>query len=328
METAALGFVLEQAAERLIPPAAREAVLGDLRESYARRGDYVREILKAAPYVIASQMMRHLNLPVLMLQGAMIFWFFNGRMVVLALPLLMLREAYQPLTRPDPRVAMRGALVLSFVSLLVGLATPMPHSHVLLTLLPAGPLSLVLCGLRTGVILGIDRYAVILPGAMPLAALRARHGDFLRRQRRRRWLDIAMLGIAALCWPLLIERSLSVPLSAVFLAAALYQFNALLRDVRETPTNFARLAQHYADEMQDDAQFRRFICWLWVVPGLCLIQRGMLLGIAPQAQIVLQAVLTVLLCFGAGAINREQCGRVREEISLLGVLRETPSVLA
>jgi hypothetical protein len=328
METAALGFVLEQAVERLIPPAAREAVLGDLRESYAERGDYVREILKAAPYVIASQIVRHLNLPVLMLQGAMIFWFFNGRMVALALPLLVLREAYQPLTRPDPRVAMRGALVLSFASLLVGLAASMPHSHVLLTLLPAGPLSLVLCGLRTGVILGIDRYDTILPATMPLAALRARHGDFLRRQRRRRWLDIAMLGVAALCWPLLIERSLSVPLSAVFLAAALYQFNALLRDVRETPTNFARLAQHYADEMQDDVQFRRFICWLWVVPGLCLIRTGMVSGIPPQAQIVLQAVLTVLLCFGAGAINREQCGRVREEISLLGVLRETPSILA
>lgn len=328
METAALGFVLEQAVERLIPPAAREAVLGDLRESYARRGDYVREILKAAPYVIASQMMRHLNLPVLMLQGTMIFWFFDGRMVALALPLLMLREAYQPLARPDPRVALRDAVALSFASLLMGVATRMPLSQALLILLLAGPLSFVLCGLRTGVILGIDRYDTILPDAMPLAALRARHDDFLRRQRRRRHLDIAALGVAALCWPLLIERSLSVPLSAVFLAAALYQFNALFRDVQEAPTNFARLAQYYADAMQDDAQFRRFLCWLWVVPGLCLIQTGMVSGIAPPARIVLQAVLTVLLCFGAGAINREECGRVREEISLLGVLRETPSILA
>jgi len=328
METAALGFALEQAVERLIPPAAREAVLGDLRESYAERSDYLREILKAAPYVIASQMRRHLNLPVLMLQGAMIFWFFNGRMAALALPVLALREAYQPLARPDPRVALRGALVLSFASLLVGLATRMPLIHALLYLLLVGPLSFVLCGLRTGVIIGIDRYDTILPDAMSLAALRARHGDFLRRQRRRRWLDIAMLGIAALCWPRLIGPLLGLPLSAVFLAAALYQFNTLLCDVRETPTNFARLAQHHADEMQDDAQFRRFICWLWVAPGLCLIQTGMVSGIAPQAQIVLQAVLTVLLCFAAGAINREQCGRVREEISLLGLLRETPSILA
>lgn len=328
MEALALGSWLEQMLERLIPPAAREAVLGDLRESYAERGDYLREILKAAPYVIASQMRRHLNLPVLMLQGAVIFWFLDGRMVAVALPLLMLREAYRPLARPDPRVAMRGALVLSFASLLVGLAARTPHSQVLLTLLLAGPLSLVLCGLRTGVILGIDRYDTILPDAMPLAALAARHGDFLRRQRRRRRLDMAALGIAALCWPRLIGPSLGLPLSAVFLAAALYQFNALVCDARETPANFARLAQHHADEMQDDAQFRRFICWLWVVPGLCLIQTGMVSGIAPPAHLVLQAVLTVLLCFGAGAINREECGRVQEEISLLGVLRETPSILA
>ena len=328
MEAATLGAVLEQAVERLSPPAAREGVLGDLRESYVRRGDYVREILKAAPYVIASQMMRHLNLPVLMLQSAMIFWFFDGRTVVLALPLLMLREAYQPLARPDPRVAMRGAVVLSFGSLLVGLVMGIPHSHALLILLLAGPLSLVLCGLRTGVILGIDRYDTVLPGAMPLAALRARHDDFLRRQRRRRRLDMAALGVAALCWPLLIERSLSVPLSAVFLAAALYQFNALLCDVRESPTNFARLAQYHADAMQDDAQLRRFLCWLWVVPGLCLVQTGIVSGIAAPAQIVLHAVLTALLCFGAGAINREERGRVQEEVSLLGQLRETPSALA
>ena len=141
------------------------------------------KILKAAPYVVASQMMRHLNLPVLMLQSAMIFWFFDGRVVALALPVLMLREAYQPLARPDPRVAMRGALVLSFASLLVGLATEHVPSHTLLVLLLAGPLSLVLCGFRTGVILGIDRCDVIVPGAMPLAALRARQEDFLRRQR-------------------------------------------------------------------------------------------------------------------------------------------------
>ena len=328
MEAVALGAWAERVVERLIPPAAREAVLGDLRESYACRGDYLREIFKAAPYVIASQMMRHLNLPVLMLQGAMIFWFFDGWMVALALPLLMLREAYQPLARPDPRVAMRGAVVLSFGSLLVGLVMGIPHSHALLILLLAGPLSLVLCGLRTGVILGIDRYDTVLPEAMSLAALRARHEAFLRRQRRRRRLDIAMLGVAALCWPLLIERSLSVPLSAVFLAAGLYQFNALLCDVREVPTNFARLAQYHADAMQDDAQLRRFLCWLWVVPGLCLVQTGIASGIAAPAQIVLRAVLTALLCFGAGAINREERGRVQEEVSLLGALRETPSILA
>jgi hypothetical protein len=326
VEADALGSSLERTVEGLIPPAAREAVLGDLRESYSGRRDYLREILKAAPYVIVSQMMRHLNLPVLMLQGAMIFWFFDGRAAALVLPVLMLREAWQPVGRPDPRVAMRGAVVLAFASLLVGLVTRMPLSQALLIMLLAGPLSLVLCGLRTGVILGIDRYDAVLPDAMPLSALRARRNDFLRRQRLRRRLQIVALGAAALYWPRAIGPSLGLVLSAVFLAAALYLVNAVLSDEAEAPANFARLRNHYVDEMQEDTQLRRFLCWLWVVPGLFLVQAGIVSG--PPVQIVFHAVLAILLCFGAGAINREDCGRVQEEISLLGQLRETPSILA
>ena len=331
MEALALGSWLEQMLERLIPPAAREAVLGDLRESYAERGDYLREILKAAPYVIASQMMRHLNLPVLMLQTAMIFWFFDGRVAALALPVLMLREAYQPLGRPDPRVALRGALVLSFASLLVGLAPQLFARHTLLVLLLAGPLSLVLCGFRTGVIVGIDRCDVVVPGAMPLAGLRARREDFLRRQRLRRRLEILALGLAALYWPKVVGPSLGLPLSAVFLAAALYLVNAVLSGAEEAPADFTGLRHHHVEEVRDDEQLRRFLCWLWVAPGLLLVQAGMISSgviAASPDKIVFRAVLAVLLCFGADAINREERGRVQEEISLLGVLRETPSALA
>ena len=48
MEAAALSL-LEEVVERLIPPAARDAVLGDLRESYADPRHYLWEVLKAAP---------------------------------------------------------------------------------------------------------------------------------------------------------------------------------------------------------------------------------------------------------------------------------------
>ena len=76
----------------------------------------LREMLQAVPYVIASQMRRHLNLPVLMLQGAALLVIAGPDAVALALPLLMLREAYQPLTGPIP-TRLRGALVLSFSGL-------------------------------------------------------------------------------------------------------------------------------------------------------------------------------------------------------------------
>ena len=59
-----------------------------------------------------------------------------------------------------------------------------------------------------------------------------------------------------------------------------------------------------------------------------LVAGGIVPGLAPE-QLISRAVLVLLLCFGAGAINREGRGQVQEEeISLLGILRETPSILA
>ena len=139
------------------------------------------------------------------------------------------------------------------------------------------------------------------------------------------------LGVAALCWPRMIGPSLGLPLSAVFLAAALYLVNALLSGAEEAPVDFIGLRHQYVEEVRADEQLRRFLCWLWVTPGLILIQAGIVSGgmvVASPEKIVFRAVLAMLLCFGAGVLNREERGRVQEEISLLDRLRETPSVLA
>ena len=325
METAALGEVLERAVERLIPPAAREAVLGDFSETAASRGAYMRGILKAAPFIIASQMMRHLNLPVLMLQGALLFWFFGAGVAALVLPCLMLREAYQPLTRPEPRAALRHAMLLSFAGLFLGLAMPMPWAQAVVLLLFAGPLSLLLCGLRTGLIMGMDRAVTVLPAAMSLSGLAACRQDFRRRLRRRRRLEIAAMLLAALCWPRLVGPAQGVPLSAVYLAAALYLATGYLSGRRRAPSDlagdFSGLRRRYVDEVRAHEQLRRFLCWLWVVPGLLAVQASLTAGASPVTMLV-RTLLAVLLCFGAAAINREERGRVQEEISLLHRLRE------
>lgn len=321
METAALADALEGAVERLIPPAAREAVLGDLSETAASRGDYLREILKTAPFVIVSQMMRHLNLPVLMLQAALIFWFFPGWVVAVALPVLLLREAYQPLARPDPRLALRNAMRVSFAGLFLGLVAPITTWQALVLTMLAGPLSLLLCGLRTGLILSMDRCEVVLPGSMQLTELSAARDLFLARLRRRRRLEMVALGLAALCWPKLMEAPLGSALGAMFLAAALYLLHLDICGQGEGAPDFAALRGRYADEVQADEQLRRFLCWLWVVPGLIAAHAGFVAGGAPE-QAAFRALLAVLLCFGAGAINREERGRAQEEISLLHRLRE------
>jgi hypothetical protein len=321
MEAAALAEAIEGTVERLIPPAAREAVLGDLRETCSTRGAYLREILKTAPYVIASQMMRHLNLPVLMLQAALIFWFFPGWVVALALPILLLREAYQPLARPDARRALRNAMRVSFAGLFLGLVTPISTWQSLVLTMMAGPLSLLLCGLRTGLILSMDRCEVVLPGSMRLAELSAARDLFLARLRRRRRLETVALVLAALCWPKLLEPPLGIALGAVFLAAALYLFHLGMSGEGEGVADFTALRGRYAEEVQADEQLRRFLCWLWVVPGLIAAHAGFVAGGAPE-QAASRALLAVLLCFGAGAINREERGRAQEEISLLQRLRE------
>ena len=92
MEAAALIRNWEQAVERLIPPASAPAVLGDLRESCATSGEYVLEIFKIVPFVIVSQAARHLNMPVLMLQVALIYYCWGGWAAVLANKVLPPRE--------------------------------------------------------------------------------------------------------------------------------------------------------------------------------------------------------------------------------------------
>ena len=50
------------------PPLAREAVLGDLCETYVSPQRYARDAVGIVPFVIFSQLRRHLNLPVLLVQ--------------------------------------------------------------------------------------------------------------------------------------------------------------------------------------------------------------------------------------------------------------------
>src|SRR5258705_13170497 len=62
----------------LIPPASREAVLGDLWERYSSPIQFVTEALRILPYLIASQMRRNSNIPLLGIAGFSLFVGFGG----------------------------------------------------------------------------------------------------------------------------------------------------------------------------------------------------------------------------------------------------------
>jgi hypothetical protein len=235
-----------------------------------------------------------------------------------------LREAYQPLARPDPQNALRAALLVAFSGLLLAVLVPIGMKDNMAVLILAAPLSLVLCALRTGVIVSMDRLDAVLPQALSLAELAAVREGFLARLRWRRRLEAVALALAALCWPGLIGHGLGISLTAVYLAAALYLLNGNLSGSPKMALDFVSLRGRYVEEVSGEQQLSRFLCWLWVVPGLMLVATGIVPGVAPE-QIISRAILVLLLCFGAGAINREGRGKVQEEISQLSRLRETPA---
>ena len=80
MENAALTppAWLERLVTFFTPPAAREAVLGDLCETCTTPYRYAAEALRTVPFVILSQMRRNANLPTLGLQGFLIFFCLGG----------------------------------------------------------------------------------------------------------------------------------------------------------------------------------------------------------------------------------------------------------
>ena len=106
---------LEQAVSLATPPLARETVLGDLCETYVSPRIYAVQALAVLPFVIASQMRRHLNWPLLLLQVALLDVCFGASVAAIATPLLMLRDAWQPLGRPTPRWALRQAVLAAFI---------------------------------------------------------------------------------------------------------------------------------------------------------------------------------------------------------------------
>jgi hypothetical protein len=125
--------LIDRIARALIPPAAREAIVGDLWERYRSPLNFLSEALKVMPHVVASQIRRTFNLPMLGIQAFAFFWAFGGFVVnaapldvprwlraaiptVAAMIALVLRDAYRQ-TEQDPtrRAGLDVATAVAFV---------------------------------------------------------------------------------------------------------------------------------------------------------------------------------------------------------------------
>ena len=322
---------LERMVLLAIPPAAREAVAGDLWETYQSPHHYAAEALRTVPFVVLSQMRRNVNPLALMLQGVLIFLCLGGPATLLGLPLLMLRDAYQPVARPSPRHAIREAILLSSTAmvlllLVMSLHPPFPiRSGVdpftwLSLFLAALFLSPFLCLFRAGLIMQGDRCKLLAADHLSKDALAQAYETFLKSAFCRNMLEgvaLAFAGIAGIFF------SWSMLLVGLFVLAAIY---LLLDTVPRAPSagDFVLLRAQYRRELTRQEQLRRFLRWLWFAPVLMALDTRLNSPAAGDTVVILlDCVAVAILCFLVAALNREHLGRVREQIGFLDRMRET-----
>jgi hypothetical protein len=315
----------------LIPPAARESVAGDLCEMYRAPGQYARDALRAIPFIVASQVRRSANLPVLGLQGLLLFSWFGGlagsaafaaiatATIVAGLAVL---EAYRGSGRPSVQGAIVMAVLAGAGAELCALAAAhllRPDLHAMAYFAFFGPLMVpVLCLLRTALILWSDRSRpqvtrVLSPGAVM--------DDYRGFARRTAWQCRGEAG--ALAGVALVLAGLPGMLGAVivlYLLAALY----LLLD-GEAPSlpqraNLAGVQALFRQELARQHRLRSLVWWLWFVPLFLQMQTGLGGGHRPLS--ILEGIALALLAgFFVESLNRERRGRVQEEIGSLAAER-------
>jgi hypothetical protein len=313
---------LEKLVLALIPPLAREAVAGDLCETCENPRQYAVEALRTVPFVIASQMRRHLNMPALLLKLAL-WCFFLGAAALWLLPVLMLADAYQPAARPDAHRAIRQTMVLGVAAMILVVNLSMNIGFMLQTGLKRPEwlaLSLfglvvpaLLCGLRTGLILHNDRYRS-LPDSLSGEQLADAYRGFRMRARLHNIAEGAALVAAATLALLWLGRAGATVLTIQYLLTAVYLLMSGAPRALPGDCDFRALQALYARALVRQKRLRHFLWWLWCAPALMAVAGR--IHEKPLVAVASMAALA-LVCFVLAALNREDGGRVQEQIGAL-----------
>ena len=347
--------LLERLVLCLIPPAARETVAGDLCELYRSPSHYAASAIAILPFVIASQIRRTLNLPVLLVQGAIVFICCEGilnsgrdpaalwhaaALTLTFLAMLLIFAAYRSEGPPSAKRAILEAIAVSAGMMTYALIviSSLRAAHLISTnqigftlfswlILPFG--MPVLSGLRAAMIVARERRERSLISEMSPQELVLEYARFERHARRRNRTDIGLLLIAAAALAgfqfhfALPFGALASGIVIVTLVAAAYL--ALHGAAQALPPNadFLSLRTIYRQELARQHQLRSFILWLWPAPALfALYASAPGAGTVQSMPMVYATIASVFLCFLVAAANRERDGHVQELTGLLGRMRE------
>ena len=293
--------LIDRVVRALIPPAAREAVIGDLWERYRSPLTYALEALCVMPFIITSQVRRTANIPMLGVQAFGLFVGFGG-FVVNAAPLdvprwlraavptiaamiaLILRDAYRSEQNPVRRAALD--VVIAVICVLLSQAALFALSmngaisgDWLLTIQPRRALVLIL-GLAMVFCLRVWGDYRLPTGESALSAddLAREYHAFERSVlwRRRREVTGALGGLVAgtaLFWQAT-ELAPQIGWAAsMALAVAITWYLARKTAVEPIPqqASFASMLPLYRRELERQTKVLRSVAWLWsltIVPPI------------------------------------------------------------
>ncbi|HEY4276502.1 MAG TPA: hypothetical protein VGM68_13515 [Rhizomicrobium sp.] len=333
--------ILEKILQFLIPPAARETVVGDLREIYRGPSQYMTEALGTVPLVILSCAIRAANLPLLLLQGGLIYfclvdlgapsWHLGPVQAALAtaaaLTGLILCETYRRTGRPTVQRSIIDAILIAIVIIafcpetlgrLNARAAGTPDFQMALQFVMLLPLAIPLLGvLRTLLIMQGDRELEDFGDHHDDAALSQSYPAFLRHMR----LGLLWEALALLFFAVVGQVVLHIGLWFLSLCALVAGFLALISHVEPcTIRNAFALRAEYRRLFLHRQQSRRFLSWLWAAPVLTVIYENLIqagLSTGRGVLVMIGSAALIAICFLIGSINRECAGRTQEKIGLL-----------
>ncbi|MEA3048289.1 MAG: hypothetical protein QOG84_125 [Sphingomonadales bacterium] len=342
---------LVAAMHRILPPASREAVLGDLWEGYRTPAHFLSQGLTVLPFLILAQVRRRSSWPVLGLQAFVLFACLRGFVPLETHPPMWLRAAlptafaflalawHDAYRAVQPVLAARRVwseaasvlLAIAFYELVVaalGGIGVLRHDWLLrpVELLFAACSLPVLSVLRAG----SGLLAAPSPAARVLTERSGRDaGDYAHFRRavgRRNRLEIAAMAATLLLAGLIVARAPGAFPARVwltlagFLGLSLYLLlNGAAPALRDGGDSDA-IRRAFRAEMLRQHRLRCRLVWWWFAPlFMGLSSRFILPGPAPTvSQAMAGLVLMIGLAACIDALNRERADLVRARLERLG----------
>lgn len=342
---------LVAAMHRILPPASRETVVGDLWESCRTPGHFLSQGLAVLPFLILAQVRRRSSWPVLGLQAFVLFACLRGFVPLETNPPMWLRAAlptslaFLALAWHDAYRAVHPALVarriwseaaavavaIAFYELVAGL---LRDAGVLSDGWLLHPVELVSAACSLPVLSVLRAGSGLLPAPAPArrvaaqrsGALAADYASFRRTVGRRNWVEIAaMLATVTLAGLIVVRVPAAIPAKIWltlfgFLALSLY---LLLKGHAPAVRDGARtdeIRHAFRVEILRQHRLRSGLVWWWFAPLFIGLATRFLLPAhnAPSvAQAVAGVVLMSLLAACIDALNRERADLVTARVEAL-----------